>query len=543
MADLSPGSVFAGYRIEGVAGRGGMGVVYRATDLALNRRVALKFIAPEMAGDAAFRRRFKAESQMAASLDHPNVVSIFHAGEHRGALYLAMRYVEGKDLSTEIKEKGQLEGHRAADIVGQIASALGAAHANGLVHRDVKPGNVLLTPEDHAYLSDFGLTKRTRPDSDETRTGHLVGTLNYVAPEQIRGEAVGPRADIYALGCVLFHLVTGRPPFPMDSDEAKLWAHVSEPPPPVSSVSSDADPAFDPVIERAMAKEPAERFGTADELADAARSASPGPRGSAPAIATRERTSVRPAASSARPLLLYSLVHPFNVAVLAGMVIAGLLVGALPLVMPAALLVYGAAVARTYFDADVRRKVLARTHTPDLGRPALGPKIAELRDQAVEKEERVRAVIDRAGLRSDEVAQEVDELLATMRRTADQAELLQEGLDEAPPEAIAGRLDQVRREGDPDKAKLIAALGEQLAAQNKMDGQLQRFVGQMEHTLVRLDTMRSQLLTASTTPENEDEEELAAEMRGLRDEMGNVADDMAAAYGEQPGSRLVLGSG
>ncbi len=519
-----------------------MGVVYRATDLALNRRVALKFIAPAMAADAAFRRRFTTESQIAASLDHPNVVPIFHAGEHEGALYLAMRYVDGKDLSTELKEKGRLDGRRAAEIVAQIASALGSAHANGLVHRDVKPGNVLLTKEDHAYLSDFGLTKRALPDSDETRTGHLVGTLNYVAPEQIRGEAPGPPADIYALGCVLFHLVTGRPPFPMDSDEAKLWAHVSEPPPSVKSVSSDADPAFDPVIARAMAKEPADRYATADGLAEAALSASPGAMETGPATTTTGSTSALRGRDPARMLFLHALIRPFNVAVLAGMIVAGLLIGAIPLVVPVALLVYAVAVARTYFDADARREALERSRRPDLGRPALGPKIAELHDQAVAKEKRLRKAIDRANLPSDEVLKEVDELLATMHRTAGQAELLQEGLDEARPEAVASRLEQVRREGDPDNAKLIEALGQQLAAQNRMDGQLQRFVGQMEHTLVRLDTMRSQLLTASTSAETEDEEGLAAEMRGLTHEMGDVADEMAAAYDEQPGSPLAVRS-
>jgi serine/threonine protein kinase len=360
VADLSPGSVFAGYRIESVAGRGGMGVVYRATDLALNRPVAVKLIAPSMAGDDAFRKRFKTEARVAASLDHPNVVPIFHAGEHEGALYLAMRYVEGRDLATEIKEEGRLEAPRAAEIVGQVACALGAAHSSGLVHRDVKPGNVLLTREGHAYLSDFGLTKRAFPDSDETRTGHLVGTLNYVAPEQIRGEVVGPRADIYALGCVLFHLVTGSPPFPMDSDEAKLWAHVSEPPPPVRSVTSDADPAFDPVIERAMAKEPDDRFGTAEELADAARSVSPGEGGRGHSVAPREAAAASHARSPSRVLLTHALIHPFNLVVVAGMVIAGLLLGAFPEVVPVALVVYAVAATRTYFDADVRRKVLAR---------------------------------------------------------------------------------------------------------------------------------------------------------------------------------------
>ena len=191
MADLAVGSTFAGYRIESVAGRGGMGIVYRATDLGLERVVALKFIAGELSSTPGFRDRFTAESRTAASLDHPNMIPIFHAGEHEGVHFLVMRYVEGEDLRSELQKEGRLEPERAARIIAQVASALDAAHASGLVHRDVKPANVLLAPNDHVYLTDFGLTKRVLTDPDQTKTGELVGTLNYLAPEQVRGEHGG----------------------------------------------------------------------------------------------------------------------------------------------------------------------------------------------------------------------------------------------------------------------------------------------------------------------------------------------------------------
>src|SRR3954451_2209226 len=214
MADLSPGDVFAGHRIDAVAGRGGMGVVYRAVHLALERVVALKLIAPAYAGEPDFRARFVRESRAAASIEHPNVIPIFSAGEDQDVLYISMRFVEGQDLRKLIQAAGALEPRRATRIVPQIAAALDAAHERGLVHRDVKPANVLLTPEDHAYLTDFGLIKRV-DGTDATRlstTGGLVGTAGYVAPEQIRGERVDARTDVYSLGCVLFTTLTGRAP-------------------------------------------------------------------------------------------------------------------------------------------------------------------------------------------------------------------------------------------------------------------------------------------------------------------------------------------
>jgi serine/threonine protein kinase len=229
MGDMPPGSVFAGHKIEAVAGRGGMGVVYRARQLSLDRVVALKVIAPTLIADEAIRRRFLRESRVAASIDHPHVIPIYDAGEEDGVQYLAMRYVSGDDGRTLVRREGPLSPARAAAIVSQVAGALDAAHAAGLVHRDVKPANVLLAADEHAYLSDFGLTRRLRSVSSGTHRDSWVGTIDYVAPEQIRGGKVDARADVYALGGALFFLLTADVPFPREDDEAKLWAHLTEP--------------------------------------------------------------------------------------------------------------------------------------------------------------------------------------------------------------------------------------------------------------------------------------------------------------------------
>ena len=265
MADLSPGDVFADHRIEAVAGRGGMGVVYRAVHQALERVVALKLIAPAFAGDPDFRRRFVRESRAAASIEHPNVIPIYSAGEEQDVLYISMRWVDGWDLRQLIHAEGALAPSRAAHIVSQMGAALDAAHERGLVHRDVKPANILLTPTDHAYLTDFGLTKRAADDATRiSSTGGLVGTAGYVAPEQIRGERVDARTDVYSLGCVLFHTLTGRTPFAAPAEGAMLVGHLQEEPP------STGDEAFDTVVRRALAKEPSERYQSAGDLGRAA---------------------------------------------------------------------------------------------------------------------------------------------------------------------------------------------------------------------------------------------------------------------------------
>ncbi|HEX4345001.1 MAG TPA: protein kinase [Solirubrobacteraceae bacterium] len=268
MPELTPGDVFVNHRIEGLAGRGGMGVVYRATDLDLDRIVALKVIAPALADDPDFRARFVAESKAAASIEHPHVIPLYYAGERGGVLFIVMRYVDGPDLRALVRAQGSLDPERAALIVSQIGGALDAAHAHGLVHRDVKPANVLLGEGDHAYLTDFGLTKREASTGGVSRAGGWVGTLGFVAPEQIRGERVDARTDVYALGCVLVHALSGGAPYLRDSDEATLWAHLNAPPP-----TDRVPPEFAAVVERALSKDPADRYPSAGDLGRAALAA------------------------------------------------------------------------------------------------------------------------------------------------------------------------------------------------------------------------------------------------------------------------------
>jgi hypothetical protein len=281
MTDLLAGAEIAGYRIEAIAGRGGMGVVYRATDLTLERVVALKVISDEFAQDASFRERFKRESRLAASISHPNVITVFGAGEEGGRLYITMDFIEGTDLKTLIAQQGRLEPGLAANIVAQVASALDEAHAKTLVHRDVKPANVLIAGEGdslHAYLTDFGLTKHTTSQSAMTQTGMVVGTIDYMAPEQIAGARLDARADVYSLGCVLYEALTGQVPYPKESNVAKMFAHASELPPSVAAAAPDIAPGFDAIISRAMAKDADERYLSAGDLGRAARAAAEGTR-------------------------------------------------------------------------------------------------------------------------------------------------------------------------------------------------------------------------------------------------------------------------
>jgi len=260
------GTQFAGYRIEGVVGRGGMGVVYRATELALDRPVALKLIAPEFAGDDSFRERFLRESRLAASIDHPGILPVYAAGEADGELFLATRFVTGTDLRSLIDE-GPLTGERAIALLGQVADALDAAHGRGLVHRDVKPGNVLVDTADHCYLCDFGLTTQL-VDGATTGTSRLAGSLDYLAPEQIRTGDVDRRADQYALACLLYELLSGRPPFRRDTEAQTLWAHMQEEPDPLLGYDE-----LDRIFVRALAKEPEERYEDCNAFADDARAA------------------------------------------------------------------------------------------------------------------------------------------------------------------------------------------------------------------------------------------------------------------------------
>src|SRR3954451_5912656 len=253
MADLDTGSEFAGCRIEGVLGRGGMGVIYRATELRLGRPVALKLIATEQASDPVVRERFEREARLTASIEHPNVVPVYAAGEEDGHLYLVMRYVPGTDLHHLLKAASppRLEPARAASIIAQVADALDAAHAAGLVHRDVKPANVLIAGN-HAYLSDFGITRVQASDTRITDSGNWIGTVDFMAPEHLRGEPTDARADVYALGCVLYTALTGTPPFRHDTVPATITAHLHDPPPRPSQAAVGVPVAFDAVIARAL---------------------------------------------------------------------------------------------------------------------------------------------------------------------------------------------------------------------------------------------------------------------------------------------------
>ncbi len=280
--DMSgPGVEIDGFVIESVAGRGGMGVVYRARQNQPDRMVALKVIASDMAGDPVFRARFERESSIAAQIEHPNVIPVYAVGEADGVLYLAMRFVEGTDLRGLLAQEGRLAPHRAAAIVEQAGQALDAAHAHGLVHRDVKPANVLIASvggREHVYLSDFGLSRLAEGSQGLTGTGAFLGTIDYVAPEQARGDRIDARADVYSLGCLLFQTVTGTVPFPLDSDLAKLYAHDQKPPPSALERNPDLPAAFEGVLARAMAKSPDDRYLSAGDLGRAAVAAAQGAR-------------------------------------------------------------------------------------------------------------------------------------------------------------------------------------------------------------------------------------------------------------------------
>jgi len=266
---LGPGSVIAGYQVESVVGSGGIGVLYRARQLRLNRPVALKVVEPEVAADPVVRERLRREARTVAALDHPNVVPLYEAGEDNGTVFIATRWVDGTELGTLISGEGPLEPHRAARVAAQIASALEVAHEKGLVHRDIKPSNIILTSEDHAYLTDFGLTKRAASASGFTGAGQMLGTIDYVAPEQIEGGEADPRGDVYGLACVLYEMLSGAAPFAgQTGGMAKMWAHLNAEPPSVREQRVDVPQALDEAIRHGLAKRPdgrptAAAFGTA----------------------------------------------------------------------------------------------------------------------------------------------------------------------------------------------------------------------------------------------------------------------------------------
>ena len=297
VADLTTGTSIAGYRIESVLGHGSMGTVYSALEVSLERRVALKVLTPELSRDERFRDRFLRESKIAASLEHPHIVPIHAAGEADGVLFLAMRYVEGRDLSGLLESLGRLDPERAVGLLGQIASALDAAHARGLVHRDVKPANILISRPagggEHAYLCDFGLAKHASTVSSLTGSREILGTVDYLAPEQIEGKPMDGRVDVYALGCVLYECLTGERPYQRENEIASLLAHVNDPAPPVSERRPELPDALDAVIAAALAKERDLRYSTCGELAEAARAALHGEAPAAPETARTAAPGIR----------------------------------------------------------------------------------------------------------------------------------------------------------------------------------------------------------------------------------------------------------
>jgi hypothetical protein len=268
---LARGTTLAGYRLDAVLGNGGMGVVYEATQLSLNRTVALKVLAPHLSDDDGFRERFRREGQIQAAIDHPNIVTVYEAGETEHGLFIAMRLVRGPTLKDMIV-RGELDAGRSLKILRPVADALDTAHEAGLIHRDVKPQNVLVAGRDHAYLADFGLTKAVG-DTGLTQTGHFVGTVDYISPEQIRGDEVTGRSDVYALAAVLFECLTKVVPYARDSDVAVLYAHMSDPPPKVSERRDDLPEELDELIAKGMDKDPGQRFPTPGALLEAAEQA------------------------------------------------------------------------------------------------------------------------------------------------------------------------------------------------------------------------------------------------------------------------------
>jgi Protein kinase domain len=324
------GTEFAGYRIEALLGRGGMSVVYRAENARLGNMVALKLLAEELADDESFRERFVRESRTAARLNHPNIVTIYDAGDEDGVLYIAMRYVQG-DLKQLLTRDGALPVANALGIVAQVGSALDAAHARGLLHRDVKPANILLDASSepggapHAYLADFGLTKHLESRSGITASGQFVGTIDYMSPEQIEGREVDGRTDIYSLGCVLFECLSGTTPFRRETEVAVLWAHMRDEPPPVSDVRPELPGAVDLVIARAVAKDPANRYSNGRELVDELRSALEGVPDARTSVAVDRQASATRAVT--RPPTVAKR-RPRSRLMLSGVAVAALLVAA-----------------------------------------------------------------------------------------------------------------------------------------------------------------------------------------------------------------------
>ena len=376
-ADPRLGTRLAGYQIQALLGRGGMGVVYLAEQVGPRRRVALKLLLDPATTSEAFRERFLRESELAAAIDHPNVLPVYDAGDTEGVLWIAMRYVDGIDLAALLHRDGPLAAEQALAIVGRVAGALDAAHARGLVHRDVKPGNILLAVEDgvvtHAYLADFGLTKRVGGARGLTVSGQVLGTIDYVAPEQVEGGQVDGRADQYALAGVLFECLTGVVPFRRDGELAVLWAQVHDPPPRLGEYRPDLPAGLEEVVDRALAKAPGDRYPSCGALVAAAEAAL---AGSAPA---GRRHRVRRRARPGRPRPGLTRRSLLVLTVTAGVLSAVLLVVAVLLARdgrapagPAASAVAAAANHAVRIDSATYQAVAAVAVAPDPTAVAVG---------------------------------------------------------------------------------------------------------------------------------------------------------------------------
>jgi CheY-like chemotaxis protein/tRNA A-37 threonylcarbamoyl transferase component Bud32 len=424
-ADPRLGTEIAGYRIEERIGRGGMGVVYRAQHMNLQRRAAIKIIAPEFADTKGFRSRFIREARIAAALQHPNIVTVYDAGQAGQTLYIAMQFIRGSDLSAILNEEGRLRPYRAIDVCRQVASALDAAHGMALIHRDVKPGNVLIEGR-RAYLTDFGLTKRSGGSkSGLTQAGELVGTIHYVAPEQIEGGDVDARTDVYSLACLLFHCLTGDVPFNRETDVAVIYAHLSETPPRLTDVRPELPAGLDAVIAKGLDKSPDRRFQSCSDLMSAARvvidaagplaDTMPGSRGvpaggDAPDVATAVGRQV-PAAGDGAPTVVPESERR------ARMLIAGLDQRTQAIVQVA--VGEGCEVEQAAEGEDLLEAV--RDRRPDLlmldwNAPELAPRdlLDDMRADAVARETKVLLVVRDKQASSREVARaDADETLAT----------------------------------------------------------------------------------------------------------------------------------
>ena len=309
--DLTEGQSFGAYRLVQVAGTGGMGIVYRAEQRSLGRTVALKVIRPEIAQSGDYRLRFLREARLAAAVDHPHVVSVYEVGEYAGRLYLAMQWIDGLELRTLLDRQERLDPERAVRTGVQLAAALNAVHETGLLHRDVKPANVLVRDiggRDHAYLADFGIARMSEAERDLTRTGWVMGTSGYLSPEQIQGYQPDPRSDLYALGCVVFETLTGRPPFDAANDQAMLWAHATSPRPLASAIYPPLGPRYDMFLSSALAIDPRDRFQSGQDFAEALHSAHvrqsgihPSMPATAPAKPEPAPDTQPPSRSAARP--------------------------------------------------------------------------------------------------------------------------------------------------------------------------------------------------------------------------------------------------